>query len=152
MSPAQRDTFMWEWGKRRARGRMHFLLLAAGIGAAGGVLFTVMMMGMSGGNLRFSGMPEEPAYTIAGQLQPLISAIIMLGMAVPAFGFLGGLTAFRIWNGQEFQYQKLLEQGAVPPTQKPAALQGMDRAPQIAVFIAFGVIALFILFIAIFVA
>ena len=152
MSPAQRDTFMWEWGKRRARGRLHFLLLAAAIGAAGGVLFVVLMFGMSGGNLRYSGMEEQPAYTIAGQLQPLISAIIMLGMAVPAFGFLGALGAWRIWNGQEFQYQKLLEHGAVPPTQKPAPLQGADRAPQIAVFIAVGVIALFILFVAIFVA
>lgn len=152
MSPAQRDTFMWEWGKRRARGRLHFLLLAAGIGALGGVLFVVLMFGLSGGNLRFTGIEEAPRYTIAGQLQSLISAIIMLGMAVPAFAGLGALTAYRVWNGQEVQYQRLLEQGAAPPAQKPAPLQGMDRAPQIAVFVAVGVIALFILFVAIFVA
>ena len=119
MNERQRDLFLWLWSRRRTPGRLGIALRGAAIGAAGGLLFTLIMA------------------------PPADDFIRMLMMAVPAFGFLGLLGADRVFNAQEGMYQSMLETGAQVPAQKPE-MKLADRGPMLAVIIAAAVIAGFI--------
>lgn len=119
MNERQRDLFLWVWSRRRTPGRLGMALRGAAIGAAGGVLFSLIMAPPAGDFLR------------------------MLLMAIPAFGFIGLVGADRVFVSQERTYQSMLDAGAHVPPQKPA-MQMADRGPAIAVGIAAAIIAGFI--------
>lgn len=119
MNERQRDLFLWAWSRRRKPGRLGVALRGAAIGAAGGMLFTLVLAPPAGDVLR------------------------MLGMAVPAFGLIGLLGADRVFVSQESTYQSLLRAGAQIPQRKPD-MQITDRGPAIAVGIAVAIIAGFI--------
>lgn len=123
MTPNQRDAFMYSWEKRRKRGRMGNALLSAGIGAAGGVLFGLMLIG-----------------DIA---DPDGNALRLFGMAIPTFAMLASGLGDRVYRSNEAMYQNFVSQGATAPAEKPT-LTTAERGPQIAVLIAFVVIAGFI--------
>ena len=136
MNERQRDLFLWLWSRRRAPGRTAIALRGAAIGAAGGLVFALIMM--QGG----ATTPGVHAWDFAGQIG---SALKLLVLSVPAFAFIGWLGADRIWVAQENMYQSMLAAGARVPEQKPVMQPG-DRGPALAVAIAVAVIAGFILY------
>lgn len=137
MNERQRDLFLYVWSRRRKRGQAAVSLIGAGIGAAGGVIFTVMLLSAGG--------VDRGSYTGLSAIIPILTqGAAMLAMAVPAFGFLGFVGANRIFASQEAMYQSMLAAGAQVPSQKPVMQPG-DRGPAIAVAIAVGVIAIFII-------
>ena len=137
MNPRQRDLFLWAWSRRRKPGRATIALRGLMIGVLGGVLFTLIMS---------PGAPASVARSdFSGQILGALSEHWrMLLLAAPAFGFIGWMGADRIFVQQERMYQAMLKQGAKPPEQKPV-MQLSDRAPAIAVGVAFVVIAGFII-------
>jgi hypothetical protein len=68
----------------------------------------------------------------------------LLLLSVPAFAGIGFVGANRVYASQEAMYQSILATGARVPEQKPVMQPG-DRGPAIAVAIAAGVIAVFII-------
>ena len=136
MNERQRDLFLWVWSQRRKPGQTAIGIRGALIGAAGGLLFTLLMS---------PGAPSSVAsYDTGGQLfGALFEHLRMLVLAVPAFGAIGWFGANRVYASQEAMYQAILQSGAQVPAQKPA-MQMADRGPAIAVGIAFAVIAIFI--------
>jgi hypothetical protein len=136
----QRDLFLYIWSKRRAPGQAAIGLRGAIIGALGGVLFTLLMIGDIGAGARGS-------YTGLSAILPLIErGGMLLLLSVGAFGFIGFVGANRVFAAQEAQYQALLRAGAAIPAEKPAMQPG-DRGPAIAVGIAVAVIVGFIAFV-----
>jgi len=137
----QRDLFLWVWSRRRAPGQAAISLRGAIIGALGGVLFTLMLIGDIGA--------DRASYTGVSALLPLLErGAKLLFLSVGAFGALGFIGANRVYAAQEAQYQAILQTGARVPDQKPI-MQMSDRGPAIAVGIAVAVIIGFILFVAI---
>jgi hypothetical protein len=137
----QRDLFLWVWSKRRAPGQAAIALRGAIIGAIGGVVFALIMLGDIGA--------DRGSYTGLSAILPLIQrGGMLLALSVAAFGFIGFAGANRVFAAQEAQYQAILATGAKAPEQKPV-MQAGDRGPAIAVAIAVAVIAGFILFVAI---
>ena len=136
MNERQRDLFLWVWSQRRKPGQTAIGLRGAGIGALGGVLFTLLMS---------PGAPSSVhAYDVGGQLFGAIGEQLrMLALAVPAFGAIGWFGANRVYASQEAMYQAILQSGARVPDQKPE-MQMSDRGPAIAVGIATAIIAVFI--------
>jgi hypothetical protein len=137
MNERQRDLFLWVWSQRRKPGQAAIGIRGALIGAAGGVLFTLLMS---------PGAPSSvPSYDTGGQLfGALFEHLRMLALAVPAFGAIGWFGANRIYASQEAMYQAILQSGAQVPAQKPE-MQMSDRGPAIAVGIAAAIIAIFII-------
>lgn len=137
MNERQRDLFLYVWSQRRKRGQAAVSLMGAGIGAAGGVLFTVLLLSAGG--------VDRGSYTgLAAIIPVLAQGATMLAMAVPAFAFIGFVGANRVYASQEAMYQSLLATGAQIPSEKPVMQPG-DRGPALAVAIAVGVIATFII-------
>ncbi|PZO55975.1 MAG: hypothetical protein DCF16_01165 [Alphaproteobacteria bacterium] len=137
MNERQRDLFLYVWSQRRKRGQAAVSLMGAGIGAAGGVLFTVLLVSAGGG--------DRGSYTGLSAIIPtLTQGAAMLAMAVPAFAFIGFVGANRVYASQEAMYQSILATGAQIPSEKPVMQPG-DRGPALAVAIAVGVIATFII-------
>jgi hypothetical protein len=131
----QRDLFLYEWSRRRAAGQAAVALRGALIGAAGGILFTLLMLGA--GAIGFGN-------TSASLVSGLGDVLKMLALAVPAFGAIGYFGANRVYASQENMYQAMLQSGAQAPAQKPV-MQGADRWPAIAVGVTVVVIAGFII-------
>ena len=123
MTPNQRDAFMYSWQQRRKRGRMGNALLSAGIGAAGGLLFGLMLIG-----------------DIA---DPGGNAVRLFGMAIPTFAMLALGLGDRVYRSNEAMYQNFVSQGATAPAHKPT-LTTAERGPQIAVLVAVVIIGGFI--------
>ncbi|MBK8545296.1 MAG: hypothetical protein IPL62_18255 [Caulobacteraceae bacterium] len=139
MNERQRDLFLYEWSRSRTPGQMAISLRGAFIGALGGVLFTLMLIGDIGG--------DRGNYTGLSAIIPFIErGGALLVMSVGAFAGIGFVLANRVFASQEAMYQSMLATGAQPPAQKPV-MQGADRWPAIAVGIAFAVIAGFIAFV-----
>jgi len=137
MNERQRDLFLYVWSQRRQRGQAAVSLMGAGIGAAGGVLFAVLLLSAGG--------VDRGSYTGLAAIIPILSqGAAMLAMAVPAFAFIGFVGANRVYASQEAMYQSILATGAQVPTEKPVMQPG-DRGPALAVAIAFGVIAIFVI-------
>lgn len=140
MSPNQRDLFLWSWSRSRKRGRIGNLLVCAAIGAAGGVLFGLMLAGDVAGGLG----PVHEASPSVQTLGVMLSTLGKLfGLAIPAFALLAAGLGDRVFMSQEAMFQNLLRQGAGVPEQKPTLSQA-ERWPQIAVFVAVGIIVSFI--------
>lgn len=136
MNERQRDLFLYLWSKRRTPGQMKIALRGAIIGGLGGVLFALI--------LASSGSVDTGGYTGLSVIIPMIErAGKMLVLSVGAFGALGFILTNRIYAAQETMYQNMLASGASVPDAKPQ-MQMSDRGPALAVAIAGGLIALFI--------
>ncbi len=141
MNERQRDLFLWVWSKRRAPGQAAIGLRGAIIGALGGVLFTLLLIGDIGG--------DRGSYTGISAILPFIQrGGTLLVLSVGAFAFIGFVGANRVFAAQEAQYQAILSTGAKVPDEKPVMQPG-DRGPAIAVAIAVAAIVGFIAFVAI---
>jgi len=135
----QRDLFMYIWSRRRAPGQAAVSMRGLIIGALGGLLFTLMLIGDIGA--------DRGSYTGISAIIPFIErGGKLLVLSVGAFGALGFVLANRVFASQEAMYQNMLKQGAQVPAEKPV-MQGADRWPAIAVGIAVAVIAGFIAFV-----
>jgi hypothetical protein len=120
---------------------MAISLRGAIIGALGGLVFALMMIGEIGG--------DRGSYTGISTILPLIQrGGTLLVLSVGAFAGIGFALANRVFASQEAMYQGMLNSGARPPAEKPV-MQGADRWPMVAVGIAIAVIAGFIVFVAI---
>jgi hypothetical protein len=119
---------------------MAISLRGAIIGALGGLVFALMMIGEIG---------DRGSYTGISAILPLIQrGGTLLVLSVGAFAGIGFALANRVFASQEAMYQGMLNSGAQPPAEKPV-MQGADRWPMVAVGIAIVVIAGFIVFVAI---
>lgn len=127
----QRDMFLWQWSRRRARGHTRVALLGAAIGAAGGLAFALILGSSFGGH-----GPRDSAWL----LQSLGQWARLLALAVPGFAWIGYLGASRVFRSCEAMYQAILQRGAQVPAHAPA-LTRADRGPAIAVGVAVAVIA-----------
>jgi hypothetical protein len=135
----QRDLFMYVWSRRRTPGQAAVSMRGLLIGALGGLMFTLMLIGDIGA--------DRGIYTGISAIIPFIErGGKLLVLSVGAFGAMGFLLTNRVFASQEAMYQRLLAQGAQVPAQKPV-MQGADRWPAIAVGIAVVVIAGFITFV-----
>lgn len=136
MNERQRDLFLWVWSRRRKPGQAAIGMRGALIGAAGGVLFTLLMSPGAPANVH--------SYDTGGQLfGALFEHLRMLALAVPAFAGIGWLLTNRIYASQEAMYQTMLQGGARVPERKPR-MDMADRWPAIAVGVAAALIAIFI--------
>ncbi|MEZ5961067.1 MAG: hypothetical protein R3C30_11670 [Hyphomonadaceae bacterium] len=139
MNERQRDLFMYVWSRRRTPGQAAISMRGLIIGALGGLLFTLMLIGDFGA--------DRGSYTGVSAIIPFIErGGKLLVLSVGAFAAMGFFLANRVFASQEAIYQRLLAQGATAPAEKPV-MQGADRWPAIAVGIAVAVIAGFILFV-----
>ncbi|MBY0567797.1 MAG: hypothetical protein K2P70_10815 [Hyphomonadaceae bacterium] len=137
MNERQRDLFLYVWSRRRQRGQMNVSLMGAGFGALGGLVFALIL----GSDMSV----DRGSYTGLSAIIPMIEqGGRLLIMSIGAFGAIGFLGANRVYASQEAMYQSILATGARVPEQKPVMQPG-DRGPAIAVAIAFGVIAVFII-------
>ncbi len=137
MNERQRDLFLYVWSRRRQRGQMNVSLMGAGFGALGGLVFALIL----GSDMSV----DRGSYTGLSAIIPMIEqGGRLLLMSIGAFGAIGFLGANRVYASQEAMYQSILATGARVPEQKPVMQPG-DRGPAIAVAIAFGVIAVFII-------
>ena len=141
MTPNQRDVFLYSWSRRRQRGRRGNAMLCAGIGAAGGVLFAVLLAGDLGSQLTPGTQASPSTRSIATWLGSLFTLFVL---SVPTFAVISGVLGDRLFRFNEAMYQGLLAQGATPPASKPT-LKASERGPQIAVAIAMAIIAGFII-------
>lgn len=131
MNERQRDLFLWLWSERRKPGQTAIALRGAAIGALGGVAFALILQ---------STMSAPVGGGIAALLPLLSRAGMLLGLAVPAFAFIGYVGANRVWAAQETMYQAMLAAGARVPDKKPI-MQAADRWPAVAVGVAVALIA-----------
>lgn len=140
MNERQRDLFLYIWSRRRTPGLAAVSLRGLIIGALGGLLFTLIMIGDIGAGARGS-------YTGISAIIPFIErGGTLLVLSVGAFAGIGFFLANRVFASQEAMYQNMLAMGASVPAEKPV-MQGADRWPAVAVGIAFAVIAGFIAFV-----
>jgi hypothetical protein len=131
---------LYEWSRRRAPGQSAIALRGAIIGALGGLLFTLIMIGDIGAGARGN-------YTGISAIIPFIErGGTLLVLSVGAFAGIGFFLANRVFASQETMYQNMLARGATVPTQRPV-MQGADRWPALAVGVAVAVIAGFIGFV-----
>lgn len=135
MNERQRDLFLYVWSRRRRPGRLAIGLRGLAIGALGGFVFALLMLGQG------AHTPGVHAYETGKQL---FSDLRLFALSVPAFAFIGWIGADRIFAGHEMQYQALMAAGARVPEHKPV-MQLSDRGPALAVAIVFAVIAAFII-------
>ncbi len=137
MNERQRDLFLYVWSQRRQRGQMNVSLMGAAIGAIGGLVFAILL----GSQISV----DRGSYTGLSAIIPMIEqGGRLLLLSVPAFAGIGFVGANRVYAAQERMYQSILATGARVPDQKPV-MQAGDRGPAIAVAIAAGVIAVFII-------
>lgn len=130
MNQRQRDMFLWQWSQRRRRGHGTVALRGAAIGAAGGLVFALIL----GSNFGGSG-PRDTAWL----LQSMGQWAKLLVLSIPAFASIGYVGASRVFRSYEAMYQSMLQTGAQVPAQAPVLSLG-DRGPAIAVGVAAAVI------------
>lgn len=111
-------------------------LRGALIGAAGGVLFALML----GSAFRADNG------SVAAVLALFQQGAAVLVLSVPAFAWIGYLGASRVFAANEAMYQAMLGAGARVPAEKPQLRTG-DRGPAIAVAVAVLMIVAFIVFV-----
>ena len=140
MNERQRDQFLWLWSQRRARGASAVGLRGALVGAAGGLLFSGIL-------LSSMGAPAVAGYTGLSTVLPWLErAAGLLVMTVPGLAVVGFFNARRIFALHEHQYQQLLQAGARVPAQRPV-LTLQDRGPLIAVGLAVSVVGGFVAYV-----
>ena len=125
MTPKQAQNFLYEWGKRREGGLGKVLLLGAGIGAAGGLLFGVLFWAASP-NLSLN--EDEIAPLLLVYARAVGPTVFLFTLALPAFAGLGAFLAFYAWRMMEGRYHGLIDAGVRPASQKPVYTL-KDRMP-----------------------
>lgn len=142
MNDRQRDQFLWLWSKRRAPGRRAIAWRGALVGAIGGVVFALVMLGVV-------DQPTGSRRGLSSLLDVLNTAAMLFAASVPSFTLIGYLGTLRVFNHQELMFEMLLAQGARVPEQAPV-LTLADRWPVIVVgvFVILLVAAIVALFIA----
>ncbi|MEN9629191.1 MAG: hypothetical protein RJA10_2418 [Pseudomonadota bacterium] len=140
MNERQRDQFLWLWSQRRTRGASGVGWRGAWVGAAGGLLFSgILLSGM--------GAPATAGYTGLSAVLPWLErAATLLVMTVPTLAAVGFVNARRIFSLHEHQYQQLLQAGARVPA-GPPVLTLKDRGPLIAVGVAVAVVGGFVAYV-----
>ena len=133
MNERQRDLFLWQWSRRRTPGAAAIAVRGALIGAAGGVVFALMLS---------SGLRADNG-SVASVLAVLQQGAAVLVLSVPAFAWIGHVGASRVFAANESMYQAMLRSGASLPEHAPQ-LQAGDRGPAIAVAVAVLMIVAFI--------
>jgi hypothetical protein len=133
MNSRQRDLFLWQWHRRRSRGLHRVSLLGGLVGAAGGLLFAVVM---TASITRANG-------SVAATLAALQQGIAVAGMAIPSFAGLGFWLARHVFSANEAMYRALLDAGHRVPDRR-VELTLADRGPALAVALAMVVILGFI--------
>ncbi len=136
MNDRQRDLFLWQWSRRRQPGQTAIAMRGAIIGAAGGLVFALIM---------FSGLGADNG-SIASVMNLLANAGKLLVLSVPAFAWIGYTGANRVFGANEAMYQSILKTGARIPDHIPV-LTPADRGPAIAVAITGVIIIGFIGFV-----
>ncbi|HWT16229.1 MAG TPA: hypothetical protein VN581_10635 [Patescibacteria group bacterium] len=136
MNERQRDMFLWQWSRRRVVGPLAVALGGALVGAAGGVVFALILFGDFGTD---NG-------SVAAFLALLEQGAAALVLAVPAFAGIGCLGASRVFAANEAMYQSMIKSGARVP-EHPPQLRAGDRGPAIAVAVAMAMIVAFIGFV-----
>jgi MFS family permease len=123
---ASNARFLWDWARKRERGRMRVIGLGAGVGAIGGAVFAIAMLAAIGPSIRFSEDSMSPwVYAFAQAVGP---QIFMFVLALPAFAFIGAFVANRVWRMQEYRYATLLYEGATVPVTEPPRVPGENNA------------------------
>lgn len=118
------ENFLYEWGKRREGGIGKVILLAAGIGAAGGVFFWALFWALSP-NLSISEDELAPFLVVLARAIGPVAFLFV--MATGLFGGLGAFIGLTVWRKMEAQYHQLIESGVRPPAEKPV-ITLKDRA------------------------
>lgn len=137
MNDRQRDLFLWLWSRRRTRGAFQVGVRGALVGAAGGLLFSGIL-------LSSMGAPAVGGYTGLSAVLPWLErAATLLLLTVPGLAAVGYFNARRIFALHEHQYRHLLQAGARVPAQRPV-LTLQDRGPLIAVGVTVAVVGGFV--------
>lgn len=136
--------FLWDWARKRRRGFGAVLLIGAGVGAAGGVVFALLMLyGMTANGGAF-GINEDATGPILGAIgRALGPAGFLFFLSIPAFAGLGAFIASVVWRRMEFRYHYLLEHGARVPPERPV-MTAQDRMAKWAVLGGFALLCLFL--------
>ena len=136
MNPNRRDMFLWQWSRRRRIGSTGAAVRGALIGAAGGLVFALVL----GLDMDSSGPRGFP------WLLERIGQLALLGaVAVPAFAAPACFFAWRIFRTNESIYQGVVQGGAAVPMQAPPPLAWSERGPAIAVAVAMLLIGALVL-------
>lgn len=125
MTPRQAQNFLYEWERRREAGMGRVLLLGAGIGALGGLIFAALFWGLSP-NLSLNEAELPPFLLLFARWVGPVPFVFTL--ALPAFAGLGAYLALVAWRKLEAQANALREQGHRPAERKPT-YSLKDRAP-----------------------
>ncbi|HYD72719.1 MAG TPA: hypothetical protein VEF55_06245 [Candidatus Binatia bacterium] len=146
MSGRQEQTFLWDWTRRRRHGRLAVLMFGLAIGAAGGLLFAILMlwgMTMNGASFGLNEDEMSPFMLWLGRL--LGPTGFLFAVSIPAFAGLGAFLSFRVWDMIEYRYHSLLDAGVRVPDRRPS-LTFKERMPAIIVLAVFGLIVLGMLY------
>jgi hypothetical protein len=136
MNPNRRDLFLWQWSRRRGIGGSGAALRGALIGAAGGLVFALVL----GLDMNSSGPRGFPWL-----LERISQLVLLVGVSVPAFAAPACFFAWRIFRTNEAIYHGLLQGGAAVPLQEPPPLAWSERGPAIAVAVAMLLIGALVL-------
>lgn len=132
MNDRQRDQFLWLWSRRRQPGRAAIARRGALVGAAGGVLFALVMLGLV---IADAG----PSRGLGSLVDLLGNAVKLLVLSVPSFAGIGYLGVLRVYNHHELMFEQILASGAKVPEQAPV-LRTSDRWPLMVVWAAVALI------------
>lgn len=125
MNPRQAQNFLYEWERRRQAGIGRLLLLGAGIGALGGLLFAALMWALSP-NLTLNE-EELPPFVLLFALW-VGPVLFLFTISLLAFAGLGAFLALIGWRKLNAQANALWAQGYRPAAEKPT-YSWKDRAP-----------------------
>ncbi|HYD87222.1 MAG TPA: hypothetical protein VEA80_07095 [Vitreimonas sp.] len=145
MNQRQQAMFLWDWARKRRRGRLAVALVGAGIGAIGGLVFALLMLYAMTSNGGAFYVDEEEAGPILGAVARTLGPTgFLFVLSLPAFAGLGAFLAQRVWGWNDYRYHSLLEAGAIVPPEKPA-MTAKERAAKWAVVGGFALGCLFLI-------
>ena len=145
MNERQAAHFLWVWSRRRQRGLLGTALLGLAVGVGGGLAFALLfwfLAGVGGDNVSVDRSALAPFF--AWVLDTFGPFGMILSMAAPLFGALGGSTAYGLYGRQERQYQALIDAGHRVPEAAPV-LTLKDWGPTIVLLGVAGVVVIFVL-------
>lgn len=108
--------FLYEWDKKRAGGFGKVLLVGASVGAAGGLVFAIIMAVATPG-MRISEDDMAPFVLLIARAMGPVPFLFLI--SIGAFGGLGAFLALTVWRKMEGRYHALISAGHRPPAQKP---------------------------------
>lgn len=135
MNERQRDRFLFEWSRRRTKGKRGAARQGMIAGAVAGVVVAGLLGAPVGWSAGTAGVPPRNAYDL------VLSGMPLTVVSVPLFASIGRAIAARRWLQCERRYRLLLIDAgvSVPRTRPPLRLA--DRAPLFAVWGAIAFVA-----------